>query len=355
MPDAAKRVTVLIVDDSALIRRVLTELLGSDSRLQVLGAAPDPLVARQMIKALNPDVITLDVEMPKMDGLVFLERLMTLRPMPVVMVSSLTEAGAEATVRALELGAVDYLEKPKLGLSEGMALQREALVEKVLAAARARIRPLGQRPRPQPLAPTGDSGVRSTEMVVAIGASTGGVEALREVITALPPDAPATLIAQHMPGRFTATFAARLNGLSAVRVAEATAGERVLPGHVYIAPGTHHLRLKRSGANYVCHLDDGPLVSGHRPSVDVLFRSVAESAGSRAIGVILTGMGRDGAEGLLTLRTAGAYTIGESETTAMIYGMPKAAKQLGAVTSEVPLDRVAAEILLQARTPRVRI
>jgi len=355
-----RRIKVLVIDDSALIRALLSELLNSAPHLEVVGTASDPLIARGLIKSLNPDVLTLDIEMPNMDGLAFLERLMTLRPTPVVMVSSLTDAGADATLRALELGAVDFVPKPKIGLREGLRALREELVEKVTAAAGARVQALVSRPASQSVAeaPTKrvESGrIRSTEMLVAIGASTGGVEALRVLIAALPADAPAILIAQHMPARFTTTFAARLDGLSAVRVAEAKHGDRLLPGHVYLAAGGFHLRLGRSGANYVCQIGEDPPVSGHRPSVDALFLSVAECAGGSAIGVILTGMGRDGADGLLKMREAGAHTIGEHESTAMIYGMPKAAQQVGATMEELPIEKIAPQIMALSNTQRLRI
>ena len=348
-------VRVLIVDDSALMRRLLSECLGGEPMIEVVGAAPDPLVARQMIKALNPDVLTLDVEMPRMDGLAFLERLMTLRPMPVVMISSLTDTGAEATLRALELGAVDYVAKPRVDLRHGIKALQAELVSKVRTAAAARVRGPARHVVPPSPATSGFRG--SSEKLVAIGASTGGVETLQEILCALPADAPAILIAQHMPPRFTASLAARLDRLTAVRVAEACHGARVLPGHVYIAPGHQHLTLARSGADYVCALDDGALVSGHRPSVDVLFRSVAKAAGANAVGVILTGMGRDGAEGMLAMRQAGAFTIGEDERSCVVYGMPRAAKELGATAVELASSRIAGELLRccerSGRAPRI--
>lgn len=340
-------IRVLIVDDSALIRQLLSELLGAAPDIEVIGTAGDPLIARTMIKQHNPDVLTLDIEMPRMDGLAFLEKIMTLRPMPVLMVSSLTQSGAEATLQALEMGAVDYVAKPLVDLRLGMTELKEELQEKVRAAARARVRGYGPRDTSgtgtQKISPGGSW--RSSEKIIAVGASTGGVEALRELICALPADAPAMVITQHMPERFTASFAARLNGIAAMTVAEAQDGARILPGHVYIAPGNQHLEVGRSGANYICKLNDGPLVSGHRPSVDVLFHSVAKAAGANAIGVILTGMGRDGVEGMLAMRAAGAVTIGEDESTCVVYGMPKAAKLAGAVQTELPLHKIAAEVL----------
>ncbi len=338
------RIRVLIVDDSALMRQMLSSLLGSDPAIEVVGTAPDPLVAREKIKALNPDVVTLDVEMPRMDGLAFLEKLMTLRPMPVVMVSSLTERGAEVTLRALELGAVDVFCKP--GDADGGLLAHGAeLIDKVKAAALARVRPLGGTKPAAPRSLAVTTLYRSTERLVAIGSSTGGVEALRDIILALPPDAPPIVITQHIPPRFSTSFAQRLDSLAAVRVKEAADGERIVSGHAFIAPGDRHLAVRRSGASLVTHVYDGPLVGGHKPSVNVLFHSVAEACGAKAVGVILTGMGRDGADGLLAMRLAGAATLGQDESSCVVYGMPKAARESGAVERELPLSRLADEIL----------
>lgn len=339
-----RKIRVLIVDDSALIRQLLTKILSAERDIEVVGSAPDPVVARQMIKDLAPDVLTLDVEMPRMDGLAFLEKIMTLRPMPVLMVSTLTQAGAEPTVRALELGAIDYVAKPMMGLADGIASLGEELIAKVRTAAAARVRPLA----PQNSARLSGPSFRASETVVAIGASTGGVEALHQVLRAMPADSPAILVTQHMPPAFTASFARRLDGACAVSVAEARDGARILPGHVYIAPGGLHLQLARSGANYVCSLNDGAAVSGHRPSVDVLFSSFARHAGSGAVGVILTGMGRDGARGLGEMRSAGARTIGQDEESSVVYGMPKVAMAEGAVETEVSLAKMAGEILRQS-------
>ncbi|MBI5165517.1 MAG: chemotaxis response regulator protein-glutamate methylesterase [Magnetospirillum sp.] len=338
-------IRVLIVDDSALMRQMLAAVLESDPAITVVGTAPDPLVAREKIKALNPDVITLDVEMPRMDGLAFLEKLMTLRPMPVVMVSSLTAAGAEVTLRALELGAVDVFCKPADAAAGGLAAFGRELADKVKAAAQARVKPLGDRAAKPAVRLAMTTIYGSTDVLVAIGASTGGVEALREVVTRLPPDAPPVVITQHIPPRFSASFANRLDGLCAVRVKEAADGDRIVAGHVFIAPGDRHLAVRRSGAQLVCHVSDGPLVSGHKPSVDVLFHSVADSCGAKAVGVILTGMGRDGADGLLAMRRAGAATLGEDESSCVVYGMPRAAREIGAVEREIPLSRMAEEIL----------
>lgn len=344
MSRIGRPIRVLIVDDSALIRQVLSELLGSDPDIDVVGTAADPLIARERIKALNPDVITLDIEMPKMDGLAFLQKIMALRPTRVVMVSSLTQAGADTALQALELGAIDYVGKPLVDLRRGLGEMRAELVDKVKAAAAARLPapPSGGR-RDVRLAP--GPAYSSAGRIVAVGASTGGVEALHELLGALPADCPGVLVTQHMPPLFTATFAARLDRSCAMAVAEAKDGERVLPGHVYIAPGDRHLELARSGGQYECRVRGGDLVSGHRPSVDVLFASVARSAGKQAIGVILTGMGRDGAAGLLDMRKQGAPTIAEAESSCVVYGMPKAAVQIGAVAEELPLSKIARGIL----------
>jgi two-component system chemotaxis response regulator CheB len=336
-------VRVLVVDDSALMRQLLSELLQSDKRIEVVGTAQDPLVAREQIKALNPDVITLDIEMPRMDGLSFLEKLMALRPMPVVVVSTLTQKGTDAAVRALELGAVDYVAKPLIDLRVGVSGLRDELIAKVMAAAVSRPSARNRTVAVKPLA--FDPSLSATGWIVAVGASTGGVEALQELLIGMPSNAPAILVTQHMPAGFTASFARRLDERCNMSVQEASHGRRVLPGHVYIANGNLHLELVRSGAHFECRLHDGPLVSGHRPSVDVLFSSVARAAGENAIGVILTGMGQDGAAGLLEMRRAGARTRGQDEASCVIYGMPKAAKLLGAVQAERPLSKLAAEVL----------
>jgi two-component system, chemotaxis family, protein-glutamate methylesterase/glutaminase len=306
--------------------------------------ASDPYVAREQIKALNPDVITLDIEMPHMDGLSFLAKLMTLRPTPVVVVSTLTQKGADAVVRALELGAVDCVAKPLIDLRVGMTALRDELVEKVLIAAASRpMARAGSVGASKPLA--FDPNLSTAGWIVAVGASTGGVEALQALLTTMPTNGPAILVTQHMPPGFTTSFARRLDQICAMPVSEASNGQRVMPGHIYIANGSQHLELIRSGAHYACRLHDGPPVSGHRPSVDVLFNSVAVAAGRNAIGVILTGMGQDGAAGLLAMRQAGARTRGQDEASCVIYGMPKAAKLLGAVEAERPLPKMAAEIM----------
>ncbi|WP_428645125.1 protein-glutamate methylesterase/protein-glutamine glutaminase [Roseibium sp.] len=342
---ASNPVRVLIVDDSALIRKMLTEMLSRDPDIEVIGTAQDPYVAREKIKSLNPDVITLDIEMPKMDGIEFLKKIMKLRPMPVLMVSSLTQQGADATLHALEIGAVDYVAKPTQDLQHGLAEKCEEITSKVKAAAAARVqsRPGGKPARIQRLSSA--PGYRSTETVVAIGASTGGVEALTNVLTVLPPDSPAILVTQHMPASFTRSFARRLDGICAINVTEARDGVRVLPGHAYLAPGDQQLQLSRSGANYICRIGGQERVSGHCPSVDVLFRSVADCAGNNAIGVILTGMGKDGAKGLLAMRQAGARTLGQNEASSVVYGMPRVAQEIGAVEEQLSLSQIPRRIL----------
>jgi two-component system chemotaxis response regulator CheB len=344
-----QHIRVLIVDDSAFVRQVLTQMMSADPEILVVGAAPDPFVAREMIKTLNPDVVTLDIEMPRMDGLAFLEKIMALRPTPVVMISSLTQKGADAALRALAMGAVDYIAKPMIGLSEGFAALKGEIIEKIKVAAKARVRaPSADRSATVRLAP--GHHYSSSEKVVAVGASTGGVEALQDLLTAFPPDAPAILVTQHMPAMFTAGFASRLDQFCAMTVSQAKDGERVLPGHVYIAPGGLHLELARSGANYVCRVNDRAPVSGHRPSVDVLFRSVASAAGANAVGIILTGMGSDGANGLLEMRRVGASTIGQDEASCVVYGMPKAAFDCGAIEIELPIRKIAQQVLHHCET-----
>jgi two-component system, chemotaxis family, protein-glutamate methylesterase/glutaminase len=337
------RTRVLIVDDSAMVRQLLTSMLSSDESIEVLGAAGDAYAAREKIKLLNPDVITLDVEMPKMDGVTFLRNLMRLRPMPVIMVSSLTEHGASITLDALEAGAVDYLPKPKIDIAATLGSYREELIEKVKAAARARVRPLNETR----LSAVRDGAervsqrhFRTTDRIIGIGASTGGTEAIKEVLQELPPDTPGTLITQHIPKAFSTSFARRMNTCSRMTVCEAEHGQQVLPGHAYIAPGDRHLRLVRDGARYVCCLDDGDPVNRHKPSVDVLFRSLAQCAGANAVGVILTGMGQDGAQGLKEMRNAGAQTIAQDEATSVVWGMPGEAVARDAACEVLPLEAI---------------
>lgn len=340
------KIKVLVVDDSALIRSLMREMINSLPDMEVVGVAPDPHVAREMIKQLDPDVVTLDVEMPRMNGLDFLEKLMRLRPTPVVMVSTLTERGSEVTLRALELGAVDFVTKPKLGVADQMPQLAAEIGEKIRAAARARVRrhALGETApaRPQPLAGHLFS---TTEKVICVGSSTGGTEALKELLMRMPANSPGVLITQHMPESFTKSFAERLNGLSAMTVKEAAHNERVLPGHAYVAPGHSHLLVKKNGAYYYTELSQAPPVNRHRPSVDVLFHSAAEVLGPNALGVILTGMGRDGAAGMLAMRQAGAYTIAQDEATCVVFGMPKAAIELGAAAEIAPLQDIARRVL----------
>lgn len=350
-----EKIKVLVVDDSALIRSLMKEIINSQPDMEMVGSAPDPLVAREMIKQLNPDVLTLDVEMPRMDGLNFLEKLMRLRPMPVVMVSSLTESGSDITFRALELGAVDFLTKPKMDISNGMQQYTDEIADKIRAAAKARIRkaaaastapsPVAPRLSADAVLPSLSNTITSTEKLIILGASTGGTEAIKEFLTRLPPDCPGILIAQHMPEAFTLSFANRLDSLCRISVKEAQNGDRVLPGHAYIAPGHSHLLLKRSGANYICELNQGPPVNRHRPSVDVLFRSAANCAGANAIGVILTGMGKDGAAGMLEMKQAGAYNFAQDEATCVVFGMPKEAINMGGVDEVAPLPEMASRVM----------
>ncbi len=350
---------VLIVDDSALIRSVLREIVSDQPDMEVVGVAPDPLVAREMIRQTNPDVLTLDVEMPKMDGLDFLERLMRLRPMPVVMVSSLTERGSETTLRALELGAVDFVAKPKISIQSGMRDYADLIADKIRIASRARVRARQRmvdgvngtdggdgadsaRAMPALRTPFG-----SSEKLIIIGASTGGTEAIREFLQQMPSDCPGILIVQHMPEGFTRSFAQRLDSLCRISVKEAEHGDRVLPGHAYLAPGHSHLLLARSGANYVTALDQGPPVNRHRPSVDVLFESAAANAGRNALGVILTGMGKDGAAGMLKMREAGATNFAQDESTCVVFGMPREAIAVGAVHEIAPLVQLPRLVMEQ--------
>lgn len=350
-------IKVLVVDDSALVRTLLTEIINKQPDMQVVGTAPDPHVAREKIKALNPDVLTLDVEMPKMDGIAFLERLMRLRPMPVVMVSSLTEKSSSITLHALELGAFDFITKPKLDIRNGLQEYAEELIEKLRGAVKARP-PKSFTPsiaaqnqiRPKNNADVVLAAERrtfsTTEKVILVGASTGGTEALKAFLTDLPADGPGILITQHMPEAFTKTFAKRLDSLCRIAVKEAESGERVLPGHAYLAPGNRHLLLKRSGANYMTELSDGPPVNRHRPSVDVLFRSAANCAGKNAIGIIMTGMGDDGAAGMLEMHQAGAATLAQDEQSCVVFGMPKEAIARGGVDEVVPLQDLSKHLFL---------
>ncbi|MDF3071331.1 MAG: response regulator receiver modulated CheB methylesterase [Polyangiaceae bacterium] len=333
-------IRVLVVDDSAVVRRVLSEALSSAPGIEVVGTAADPYAARDKIAALRPDVLTLDVEMPRMDGLTFLEKLMTAHPLPVVVVSSLTPASSATAVRALELGAVGVVCKP--GSQFSIPDVARDVVHQVRAAALAKVRPLGDRPnRRVEVTPPQADGLVTTRKILAIGASTGGPRAIEDVLTQLPPAGPGTVIVQHMPAQFTAEFAKRLNSLCAMRVAEATDGEEVLAGKALIAPGGRHMLLQRVGATYVVRLKDMPAVNHHRPSVDVMMHSVAKAAGANAVGVILTGMGSDGAKGLLAMREAGAHTIAQDEETSIVFGMPKEAAAVGGAAQVLPLEQIA--------------
>ena len=344
-----KPIRVAIVDDSALMRRMLTEALAAEPGFEVVGHAADPYEAREMIKSANPDVLTLDVEMPRMDGLTFLEKIMTLRPMPVVMVSTLTREGADATVRALELGAIDCIAKPNGAEGERFADFRDELVGKLKVAAHVRLGPPRTKPARARAGVRGGSG-----RLIALGASTGGVERIRDILEVLPEGSPPILIVQHMGAFYVPSFAARLDRQSALTVRMAEAGMRVTAGEVLIAPGDRHMALRRDGFGYLCEIVDGPPVSGHRPSVDVLFNSVAEVAGANAVGVILSGMGRDGASGMAAMHAAGAWTIGENEQSCVVYGMPRMAKLAGGVAVEMPLGQIPAEMLRAAAAPAAR-
>jgi two-component system, chemotaxis family, protein-glutamate methylesterase/glutaminase len=343
-------IRVLIVDDSAIVRKVLTEELSKHDGIEVVGTAMDPYVARDRIVALRPDVITLDVEMPRMDGLSFLARLMQFFPLPVIVVSSLTPANSEAALRALELGAVDVIAKP--GSQYTTPDVGRTLVRAIRAAATARIRPRAEWPDADATAPRRAEPVRltTTHKVIAIGASTGGTRAIEQVLRAFPPDAPGTVIVQHMPAQFTGPFAARLNQHCAVEVREARDNDAVVPGVALIAPGDRHMLLVSSGARYHVRLKDGPPVHHQRPAVDVLFSSVAKSAGRNAVAALLTGMGGDGATGLLALRQAGAHTIAEAEESCVVFGMPREAIRKGAAVAVLPLDRIADAVLNAFRT-----
>lgn len=346
-----QKIRVLIVDDSSLMRQMLKHILSSDPEIEVVATAQDPHVARELIKKHNPDVITLDIEMPRMDGLTFLDKIMTLRPMPVVMISSLTQQGADATLQALESGAVDFVGKPTTDLRERMESKQDIIVQKVKTAARATVRARGQKHA----AGTSKPAKRATaanldsSLIIGIGSSTGGVEALRDVLCHIPPTCPPIVVTQHMPKSYTERFAARLSSIAAITIREAVDGERLQPGHAYVAPGDRHMQVQRiSAGKYRCDLTDGDLVSGHRPSVDVLFQSIATAAGENAIGAILTGMGRDGAQGLLAMRKAGATTIGQNESSCVVYGMPRVAFEAGAVQRQLDLSKIAAEIVAAA-------
>jgi two-component system, chemotaxis family, protein-glutamate methylesterase/glutaminase len=350
------KIRVLIVDDSAVVRQTLNEVLSSDPEIEVIATAGDPFVAAERISQQTPDVITLDIEMPRMDGLTFLQKIMAQHPIPVVICSSLAGDGAQSTLKALEYGAVDIITKPSVGSKQFLEDSRIMLCQAVKAAAAARLQPIRPTHKVEPkltadaiLSPATHAMAETTEKVVAIGASTGGTEALKTLLETLPADSPGIVIVQHMPGVFTRAFADRLNGLCHITVKEAESNDTVLRGRALIAPGNHHLLLKRSGARYFVEIKDGPLVCRHRPSVDVLFRSAAKYAGQNAVGVILTGMGDDGARGMLEMKQAGATTIAQNEATCVVFGMPNEAIKRDAVDEVLPLQAVAAAILANTR------
>jgi len=356
---------VLVVDDSALVRKLLSEIINSQNDMVCVGTANDPLIAREMIRELNPDVLTLDVEMPRMDGIEFLSRLMRLRPMPVLMISTLTERGAEVTMRALELGAVDFVAKPRIGLTDGIKELSTQIVEKIRVATVARV----SRTAPSAATavhapaqhgsgvPNGSLRGLSTEKIICIGASTGGTEAIREVLTKMPADSPAIVITQHMPPGFTTSFAARLDTLCDIVVKEASHGERILPGHAYIAPGGKQFSLNRSGANYIAVVEDGEPVNRHKPSVEVLFKSAAAVAGRNVFGIMLTGMGNDGAQAMREMKDAGSYNYVQDEASCIVFGMPREAILHGAADEVLPLTDIAPALLgrLRGTTDRYRI
>ena len=343
---------VIVVDDSALVRSLLTEIINREPDMECVGAAADPLVAREMIRNLNPDVITLDVEMPRMDGIDFLAKLMRLRPMPVVMVSTLTERGADVTLRALELGAIDFVAKPKIGIGDGLRSLGHDITDKIRIAARAHVRraPAAAAPAAGSAAPVASLGRLSTEKIVFIGASTGGTEATKDVLVNLPHDAPAVMITQHMPPGFTKSYANRLDGLCRIGVKEAVDGERVLPGHAYIAPGGLHLSVERSGANYITRVFDGEPVNRHKPSVEVLFKSAARVVGRNALGIMLTGMGADGATAMKEMRDAGSHNLVQDEASCVVFGMPKEAIAAGAAHEVLPLAQIAPRLIERLRS-----
>jgi two-component system chemotaxis response regulator CheB len=358
-----KKTRVVVVDDSALVRSLLAEIINRQPDMECVGTANDPLIAREMIRELNPDVITLDIEMPKMDGIEFLGRLMRLRPMPVLMISTLTERGADITMRALELGAVDFVAKPRIGVVDGINDLAGQIVDKVRVAAQAHVR---RSVAPVPSAASAQSvaaprnqaiGRISTEKLICIGASTGGTEAIKEILVRMPADSPGIVITQHMPPGFTTSFAARLDGLCQIAVKEAANGDRILPGHAYIAPGGKQFRIDKSGANYVCVVEDGELVNRHKPSVEVLFKSAARVVGRNAFGIMLTGMGNDGAKAMKEMRDCGSYNYVQDEASCVVFGMPREAILHGAADEVLPLLAIAPALLtkLSGSNDRYRV
>ena len=360
----SKKIRLLIIDDSALIRQMLTQIFNSSDDIEVVGSAVDPIVAREKIKKLNPDVLTLDIEMPRMDGLTFLRNLMRLRPMPVVMISTLTEKGAAVTLEALELGAVDFVAKPKVDVSNSLNEYAEDIIAKVKMASKARVRAIGTAATvkkaisPAPVkhsasavlpASSAKQHFRTTDKIIALGSSTGGTEALKEVVAGLPITTPAIVVSQHLPAAFSASFAKHVNEATEMSVCIAQNGQQILPGNIYIAPGDQHLMVFRDGARYICQLNDGPPVNRHKPSVEVMFRSVAQNVGSNAIGVMLTGMGADGAKAMKEMKDAGSINIVQDEASSVVWGMPGEAFKLGAADHVVALDKIAAQILAVAK------
>ena len=347
-----RKIRVLVVDDSAVARNILTQGLHKYPFIEIVGSAPDPYVAKDKILQLNPDVLTLDVEMPRMDGLTFLKKIMQFRPMPVIMVSSLTKNGCDLTISCLETGAVDFITKPEIDVADGIEKMLSSLAEKIKFAAKVKVNKRGLSGNTASPAPLLSAAlIETTNKILAIGASTGGTEAIKTVLTRMPADAPGIVITQHMPEKFTKSFADRLNNLCQIEVREAKSGDSVIPGLALIAPGNYHMTIKRSGARYFVETHQEPQVNGHRPSVDVMFESVAKYVGNNAIGVIMTGMGADGARGLLTMRENGARTIAQDEESSIVFGMPKEAIELGAAERIVSLERIAEEIfrLLEKR------
>ena len=351
----AKKIRVLIVDDSAVVRQTMADILSSDPHIEVMATAADPFVAADRIREEVPDVITLDVEMPRMDGITFLQKIMSQHPIPVVMCSSLTDDGSQTALKALEYGAVEIIQKPRMGTKQFLEESKVRICDVVKAAAQARVKKISAV-KPRAIEPklsadviisrsTSKAMIETTEKVVVIGASTGGTEALRAFLQVLPADSPGIVIVQHMPEGFTRAFSERLNTLCSITVKEAENNDSVVRGRALIAPGNHHLLLKRSGARYFVEIKDGPLVSRHRPSVDVLFRSAARYAGKNAVGVIMTGMGDDGAKGMLEMKEAGAFTIAQDEATSVVFGMPNEAIKLGGVNLIKPLGSIPAEVL----------
>ncbi len=354
------KIRLLIIDDSALIRKMLTEIFNSSENIEVIGTAPDPIIARDKIKQLKPDVLTLDVEMPRMDGLTFLRNLMRLRPMPVVMISTLTEKGAAVTLEALELGAIDFVAKPKVDVSNTLNEYAEDIIAKVMMAAKAQVSSLDVKAKIKntvsvttennstevvlPLSSIKQH-FKTTDKIIALGASTGGTEAIKNVVRSLPVSTPAIVISQHLPVAFSASFAKNVDAVTEMNVCVANDGQQILSGNIYIAPGDRHLIVVRDGARYICQLNDGPPVNRHKPAVDVMFRSVAQNVGSNAIGVMLTGMGADGAKGMKEMKDAGAINLVQDEASSVVWGMPGEAFKLGASNYVVPLDEIAGQIL----------